>query len=129
MLDKPIVDSYKSYTRRRNRVFIVLILTLLLTSAISLSLGSSNMSLADLVSALLGNESTNSTIICISVSQDNWSCSGRMGIGHEWGSATVHLHNPLASPYTLGISQGAAFSAALAITVIGFQPTEVNSAI
>ena len=64
MLDKPIVDSYKSYTRRRNRVFIVLILTLLLTSAISLSLGSSNMSLADLVSALLGNEeSTNSTII------------------------------------------------------------------
>jgi iron complex transport system permease protein len=131
MLDKPIFDSYKSYTRCRNRVFIVLILTLLLTSAISLSLGSSNMSLADLVSALLGNEeSTNSTII--------WHIRFPRIIGAVlagWALAMSGvvlqciLHNPLASPYTLGISQGAAFGAALAITVIGFQPTEVNSAI
>ncbi|MGB4096990.1 MAG: iron ABC transporter permease [Acetomicrobium sp.] len=131
MLDKPIVDSYKSYTRRRNRVFIVLILTLLLTSAISLSLGSSNMSLADLVSALLGNEeSTNSTII--------WHIRFPRIIGAVlagWALAMSGvvlqciLHNPLASPYTLGISQGAAFGAALAITVIGFKPTEVNLSI
>ena len=95
-----------------------------------LSLGSSNMSLADLVSALSGNEeSTNSTIIwhirfprIIGAVLAGWALAMR------WVVLQCILHNPLAS-LTLLNSQGAAFGAALSDYRHGFQPTEVNSAI
>lgn len=112
-------DIYKSINRRRLLLFVIVTVVLAMVCIIDLVVGPSGMPLSDVISTLLqgpGNTSVNSAVM--------WSIRLPMTltcvfVGASLGLAGSHmqtiLNNPLASPYTLGISSSAGFGASLAI--------------
>ncbi|MFX0547763.1 FecCD family ABC transporter permease [Hathewaya histolytica] len=112
-------DIYKSINRRRLLLFVIVTVVLVMVCIIDLVVGPSGMPLSDVISTLLqgpGNTSVNSAVM--------WSIRLPMTltcvfVGASLGLAGSHmqtiLNNPLASPYTLGISSSAGFGASLAI--------------
>lgn len=116
-------DVYKNINKKRLLLFVVVAISLVVFSILDLIVGPSGMSLSNVISTLLGgpkNSDVNSAVM--------WSIRLPMTltcifVGASLGLAGSHmqtiLNNPLASPYTLGISSSAGFGASLAI-VTGF---------
>lgn len=118
---KSVSDAYRGFSSRRMTFILGLGAILLLLAIVSISVGSVSIPLRDVVGALfLGEEGLYNTII--------WNMRiPRVIVGAIAGAslaiagATMQciLRNPLASPYTLGLSQAAAFGASFAIVVFG----------
>ncbi|HCQ90146.1 MULTISPECIES: FecCD family ABC transporter permease [unclassified Clostridium] len=110
---------YKNINQKRLLLFVIVISLLAVFCIIDLAVGPSGMSLSDVISTLLQgpkNKSVHSAVM--------WSIRLPMTltcvfVGASLGLAGSHmqtiLNNPLASPYTLGISSAAGFGASLAI--------------
>lgn len=114
-----ILASYQSYTRRRLRLLGGAGLFCLIAFAANLLVGSSDTSIREILAALFRPDTVNPRIRVIL-----WTMrlpAGVMGllVGAALGTAGAAmqtiLNNPLASPYTLGISAGAGFGASLAL--------------
>lgn len=95
-------------------------LTILL-SIYAISSGSSDLSFSDVLKAFLGKCDERTRLIVFDIRLVRVLAAILAGIGLAIGGAAIQslFHNPLASPFTLGISQGAAFGAAIGIIVLG----------
>ena len=115
-------DTYQKFTRRKALVLIFLVALVLLLALGSICLGSSSLSIGDTILALLGQgDSYNTTVVFnLRLPRVLTAVIGGFALALAGCAFQSVLRNPLASASTLGISQAAAFGAALAIIVLGF---------
>lgn len=112
------IDTYRQINQRRKVIFLATLVSLITALVIDLMVGPSWLTVGEVIAALWqgpANESVSSSIV--------WSVRLPMtliciGVGASLGLAGVMMQtilaNPLASPYTLGISSAAGFGAAIA---------------
>jgi iron complex transport system permease protein len=113
--------AYREALRKKILLLFGILLLLLLLVAYALAVGSYEVSLFGVVQALLGGaDGPVETVVwnirfprIVAAILSGW------GLGLAGIAFQSLLKNPLASPSTLGISQGAAFGAAFAIVVFG----------
>lgn len=117
----PTLDTYQSLILRKRIVIILVGLFTLITALIALSSGSIQTPLSDIVSALLkqGNPQTETILYGIRLPRVVAALLVGSILGVSGAVMQCVLQNPLASSSTLGVSQGAAFGAALGIIVFG----------
>jgi len=96
--------------------FFTLTALLILSFFLALSLGSNNISFAQCLRALFGSGGENAVIIIQSVRLPRILAAMIIGAGLAASGCVFQgiLRNPLAEPFTLGVSGGAAFGASLA---------------
>lgn len=116
--DGQIPEEYKRYTGRK-LVFISLTLAALIAGlVISVSLGAANLSLAEVIKTLVGmSESKRFDAIIWNIRLPQALAAIVAGGALAVSGAVMQsiLRNPLGSPFTLGISNAAAFGAALSM--------------
>jgi len=113
-------EEYAAYTRRKVLVTLALCVGVVLMAQYAIQAGSADLSAREVMRTLLGQAEGMSRIIVWNIRLPRVLAAMAAGVGLSASGAVMQsvLRNPLASPFTLGISQGAAFGAALAI--IGF---------
>lgn len=115
------VTASQKRVERRNVVLIVcLVVVLAATACLELALGASNIDVWTSVQALFGYGTPQDIASVQSIRLPRVACAIISGAGLALAGAALQsvLENPLASASTVGISQGAAFGATLAILVI-----------
>lgn len=117
----PLVSGYKRYLRRRWQFIALMIVLILGLSLYGLISGSADIGLKDILGLFTGKGSgfTHQVILNIRLPRIVGAILAGTGLAVSGAVIQSLLHNPLASPYTLGISGGAAFGAAFAIVVMG----------
>lgn len=124
---RPHIEGYAAYTRRKVLVTMALVAAVFAMALFAVRAGSAGMSTAEVVRALLGAGTKTGDVIVWNVRMPRVVAAIVAGAGLSLSGAIMQsvLRNPLASPFTLGISQGAAFGAAIAI--IGFGGGAIGS--
>ena len=110
-------ESYLRYSKKKWMFIIGSIVALILLSLYTMSLGETELSYGDIIHYIFHKDNSwNSTVV--------WDLRFRMVIAAIFAGAALGiagavmqtiLRNPLASPFTLGLSNASAFGAALAI--------------
>lgn len=115
-----VPERYKKYTRRKLIIGIFLIILLFIISLYSISAGSINLTLDEIIKGLMHNGDINEEVIW-GIRLPRIIAAIIAGAGFAIAGAVMQcvLRNPLASPYTMGVSHGAVFGAAFAIIVLG----------
>ncbi len=113
------VQSYKSYTARRVAFGVLLFLLLALGAIFALSVGSYSSPVEFL--RTLVTERSEAFLVLWNIRLPRIAAAVIVGAGLAVAGAVMQclLRNPLASPFTMGISHGAMFGASLAIVLIG----------
>ena len=117
-----IPQEYREYIGRKMFFLGAGALLLLLVLLISVSLGAVRIPLADVISTLIGRSvSKRWDLIVWNIRLPQALTAIVAGIGLSIAGTVMQaiLRNPLGSPFTLGISQAAAFGAALSVMVLG----------
>ncbi len=122
--DDPAGSVTARYTARvRNRAWLLAGLAglLLVIMVLSLATGPYPLSIQDLLRSLFGFSQGREGIVVWSIRMPRIAAALVSGTALGLSGLVIQslLKNPLASPFTLGISQGAAFGAAFAIVVLG----------
>ena len=114
------LGAYDLFLRRKWVVLAVLLAALVGLVLFSLTTGSSGITLADVLETLVGRGTTQTEAIVFRVRMPRVAAAVAVGAALALSGCVMQnvLHNPLASASTLGVSQGAAFGAALAIIVL-----------
>jgi iron complex transport system permease protein len=120
--------TYKQYIRKKWLVLFILFVVLLLMCLLSVSAGSAGISFTETLNTLLGRGAKQSEIIIFNVRLPRIAAGVSVGIVLAMAGCIMQnvLRNPLASPSTLGVLQGASFGAAVAIVYFG-AGIQVNS--
>lgn len=115
------LGSYRKYTLRKWAVLACCLVIVLASMIWAVSSGSSGLSAEETVAALLGmgDERTALVVWNLRMPRILTAIVGGFGLGMAGCAFQAVLRNPLASPSTLGISQGAAFGASVGIIVLG----------
>jgi iron complex transport system permease protein len=117
-------EQYRQYTGRKLLFFLVVILTIVLLSGVAVTLGSAEISITDVYSSILARlfpghfhfaAFTDMIVWDLRLHRILMGIAAGMGLGMAGAVMQGILKNPLASPFTLGISSAASFGAALAI--------------
>lgn len=121
MKQHKVLSDYNQYVYKKR---FILLITLLLTIGMGLyaiSVGSSNLSIIEVIKTLLGQGSKQSNMLLFNIRLPRVAMAVVSGVGLAITGCVMQsiLKNPLASSSTLGVSQGAAFGAALAIVYFG----------
>lgn len=114
-------ESYQAYTGRK-RLIILLLMTLTAILAIyAVNVGSSALQPVQVIRSLLGRGTGVSQVVVWNIRLPRILGAIIAGAGLSLAGCVMqnNLRNPLASPFTLGISQAAAFGATVAIIVFG----------
>lgn len=113
-------EDYGRLLRRRWLTLAVLTAVLAGLALFSLTTGSSGLSLGEVVRALAGRGTAQTEAIVLYYRLPRTAAAMVVGAALALSGCVMQcvLHNPLASASTLGVSQGAAFGAALAIIVL-----------
>ncbi len=117
-----IPSAYTAYTRLKTGVIIALMLFCAALFVAALSLGAVHVPLREVPRALLGLETTGAWAIIIrDIRLPHALAAILAGAGLAAAGAAMQsiLRNPLGSPFTLGLSQAAAFGAAFAVMGFG----------
>jgi iron complex transport system permease protein len=116
-----VQERYRGYTRRKTLVIGAVITATVVLAVISMALGSAGVSPLEVLKALVGKADSRTTQIVINIRLVRVLAALVAGVGLSVAGCIMQgvLLNPLASDYTLGISQGAAFGAAVAIVAMG----------
>lgn len=114
-------DDYKKYARRKTLIIAAVVVLTLALAVVAMSLGSADLSPGRVMKALLGlaDERTKQIVFNIRLPRVVAALVAGMGLSVAGCVMQNLLVNPLASDYTLGVSQGAAFGAAIGIVVLG----------
>lgn len=114
-----VVAQYDGALRRRLAWIGALVLLLAVGVVVDLMTGPAGLSLADIIDGLFGTESSTFGVIMWQVRLPTALLAVLIGASLSLAGAEMQtiLHNPLASPFTLGVSSAAAFGAALAIVL------------
>lgn len=113
--------DYNQYIRRKWIVLITLAVILLTICVVSVSVGSSGLSVVEILKALFGYGTARSKTIIWNLRMPRVAAGIGVGIALAMTGCVMQntLRNPLASASTLGVTQGASFGAAFAIVRLG----------
>jgi iron complex transport system permease protein len=116
-----VLARYQDYQRKRMYFFLFLFLLLIVIVAFSLFSGSADIGLRDLYKLIRGEGTAVSRQIIYKIRLPRITGAFLAGTALSVSGAVIQsiLRNPLASPFTLGISGASAFGAAFAIIVLG----------
>ncbi|MGL5682003.1 MAG: FecCD family ABC transporter permease [Marinifilaceae bacterium] len=129
-MEQDVLTAYKRY-RARNRFFLWILFFLLVVIAVaSLIIGSHQIHYTDLWQMLWGEGSVVNNRIVLNIRLPRVIAAILTGTVLSLSGAVMQilLRNPLASPYTLGISNASAFGAAFGIVFLGAGATAAGSA-
>ncbi|MBN1109688.1 MAG: iron ABC transporter permease [Methanomassiliicoccales archaeon] len=115
------VERYQRYIGRKYSFLLVAAGLLVILTSVSVSLGAVDIPFEDVFSTLfLGSEGLYNTIIWnIRLPRVLTAIAAGAALAVAGAVMQCILRNPLASPYTLGLSQAAAFGASIAIVIFG----------
>ena len=109
--------DYKAYTRKKLLIGLALFLSLLAISLLSLSSGPYRVPLREVLAVLVGGGTKDDKLVILGIRLPR--IVAGMLVGSSMGIAGAvlqgYLRNPLATPFTMGVSNGAMFGASLAI--------------
>jgi len=113
--------EYQKYARRKILIIAAIALLTLVLAIVAMGLGSADLSPGRVIRALVGlaDERTEQIILNIRLPRVIAALVAGMGLSVAGCVMQNLLINPLASDYTLGVSQGAAFGAAVGIVALG----------
>jgi len=116
-----LVEAYKGGLRRKTLFLLVLLALLGALVIYAIAAGTYDLSTVKVVRALLGLEEGAAGVVIWNIRMPRIVAAIVAGWGLAVSGVAMQclLKNPLGSPFTLGISHGAAFGAALAIVVLG----------
>jgi iron complex transport system permease protein len=122
------INDYSQYIKRKWLVLLGLVAILLFMCILSISVGSSGLSVPQILKALFRQGTVQSSAIVWNVRMPRIGTAIGVGIALAMTGCIMQnlLRNPLASASTLGVSQGASFGAAVAIVYLG-AGIQVNS--
>ncbi len=120
-MSNAIITQYKQYVRKRILFIIAIFVLLLVVAFFSLVSGSADIRLGDVFRLLKGESSTFAYQIIWNIRLPRVIGAILSGTALAISGTVMQslLRNPLASPYTLGISWASAFGAAFAIVILG----------
>ncbi|NPV58651.1 MAG: iron ABC transporter permease [Actinobacteria bacterium] len=120
-LTESVRESYRVYTRRKVLFIAGVAVATLALGVFSMTLGSAGVTPLEVLKALVGQADQRTAQIVVHIRLVRVLAAVVAGIGLSVAGCIMQgvLLNPLASDYTLGVSQGAAFGAALAIVAMG----------
>ncbi|MBU2649077.1 iron ABC transporter permease [bacterium] len=115
------IENYRGFVRRKIYLMIGLGCLLVMLLVVSIAIGSYHMSLSKMIKVLLGLEQGPQGIVIWQIRMPRIFAAIVTGssLGLSGLITQSLLRNSLASPFTLGISQGAAFGAAFSIVILG----------
>ncbi len=121
-----LVAAYKGVLRQKAIFFLVLLTLLGVLAVYATAAGTYDLSPLKVLRALLGHEEGAAGIVIWNIRMPRIVAAIVAGWGLAISGVAMQclLKNPLGSPFTLGISHGAAFGAALAIVVVGAGATQ-----
>ncbi|NJE05403.1 iron ABC transporter permease [Thermococcus sp. M36] len=122
--------DYEGYIARKLFIGLFLFLAILLVSLYSLSHGSYYLSIREVVDALIGRGSESAILVVWKIRLPRIVAGLLVGAALAVAGAVMQgfLRNPLATPFTMGVSHGAMFGASLAI-ILGAGYTESSGRI
>lgn len=118
--------SYNAYNKRKLLFGFLLILALILLTIHALCTGDFKLSIQEIISSILGYGEASSNLVIWNIRLPRIFAAILCGIGLSVSGAVMQcvLRNPLASPFTMGISHGAMFGACVAIIALGIGGAE-----
>ncbi|MGD2034558.1 MAG: iron ABC transporter permease [Bacteroidales bacterium] len=116
-----ILTEYRKYLKKRTIIIIVFLLVLLIVAQAALVTGSADINLSTLIDIFRGKGSAFASQIILNIRLPRIAGAFLAGTALAVSGAVIQnvLKNPLASPFTLGISGASAFGAAFAIVILG----------
>jgi iron complex transport system permease protein len=113
--------AYAGYIRKKVLFLCACTAALVLLAFISVGVGSVMIPFSEVFRTLVNHSSGNTEMIIWNIRLPRVLAAAVCGIGLAAAGVVMQsvLRNPLSSPYTLGVSQAAAFGAAVAITLFG----------
>lgn len=113
--------NYFKYTGRKMTIILLLVLATIILALYAVNAGSSAVSPLQVLMAILDRGDASSKIVILNIRLPRIIAGLLAGAGLSAAGCIMQnlLRNPLASPFTLGVSQGAAFGASLAIIAGG----------
>jgi len=113
--------AYTGYIRKKVFFLCACMGALVILAFISVGVGSVMIPFIDVIQTLVYHTSGNAEMIVWNIRLPRVLAAVACGIGLAAAGVVMQsvLRNPLSSPYTLGVSQAAAFGAAVAITLFG----------
>ena len=120
-MEKIDLTSYNKYIRKKWTILLGMLVVLLAACVLSLSAGSANLRIADILRTLFGGGNRQENAIIWNVRMPRVATAVVVGMALALSGCVMQnvLRNPLASASTLGVSQGASFGAAVAIVYFG----------
>lgn len=114
-----VINNFHNYPEEKRTIIIlsVLLLALLMVVPIALTTGPAHLGLKDVFHSLRGNAGNMTNLVIVNIRLPRIILAMLVGAALATSGAVFQglLTNPLAGPFTLGISSGAAFGASLAI--------------
>lgn len=127
-MSRDIINQYKKFTARK-RLFIVISSTaLFILIILSLIVGATSISFQDFLNLFTKNANTTYYQIIVNIRLPRVLSAVLVGTALSISGVVMQsiLRNPLGSPFTLGISNAAAFGAAFAVIFFGAGSTQSN---
>jgi len=119
--DHSVMGQYQNIVRRRLFIMLILVLAIVVSLVIDFVMGPSGLSLGTLWKTLFdaaaADPGTRVIVWDIRLPYALMAVAVGMSLGLAGAEMQTILNNPLASPFTLGVSSAAAFGAALAIVL------------
>ncbi|MGI6286299.1 iron ABC transporter permease [Neomoorella humiferrea] len=118
--------EYLQYTRRKILIIFFLVFLSCLVGIYAINAGSAELTPYQVIRTLVGLGEGRADIIIWNIRLPRVLAAFTAGVGLSVAGCVMQniLRNPLASPFTLGVSQGAACGAALAIVALGAGSTQ-----
>ncbi|MGC9472221.1 MAG: FecCD family ABC transporter permease [Bacteroidales bacterium] len=124
-----LLYQYGAFVRRKSRFLWLVAFLILLLALAGLDLGPSDMGLQDGIRSLLSGENATHRSILLQLRLPRVLAAILAGVALSVSGVVMQsvLRNPLGSPFTLGISNAAAFGAAFAVIILGAGNMQSNS--
>jgi iron complex transport system permease protein len=115
------LQLYNAFVRRKRLVFVIAFVATVVIALVAVGAGSLNISVSEVIRVLFGKGTDLSQTVVMNIRLPRVVASIIVGAILAASGAVMQcvLRNPLASASTLGVSQGAAFGAAVGIIVFG----------
>ncbi len=116
-----LIDQYRRYTRNRLFFILLVIAGIVVVGLYAVISGAAGIAIKDVMSVFTGGADNITNQIVLHIRMPRVLAALLAGLALSSSGAVMQsiLRNPLASPFTLGISGAAAFGAAFAIVVLG----------
>jgi iron complex transport system permease protein len=121
-----VPQRYKQYTKKKIIFGFILFIVLFLSAIYALCVGDYRLTVNQVVNVLMGYGASDINLVIWNIRLPRIFAAIIAGMSLAVAGAVMQciLRNPLASPFTMGISHGAMFGAALAIILLDFGGAE-----